>query len=215
MLQLHDTTVIIHRTTGFVPGSSDYTCCFWIMPNYPNIDPDYMTAFALINADYSEWVGIWTGVTPYVWGLGTTSDGHGNVNIGTYYVWNHFAYVRTGTTHQMFRNGVAVPTVNTADLSTLAFAELMLGYDGFSVVPRPMRFSNWREWNVALTEAQIAAEMASRTTAVHAANLFTDTPLTPTTQLSDVSGHGHHWVGSGSYRSCTTWTIQPDSIRRQ
>lgn len=106
--------------------------------------------------------------------------------------WYHLAYVKSGTSHKVYRDGVEVSSgalVQPANSTEWS--------QGFEVVgPDPGNQTDWaaahfRVWTVALTQAEVQAEMASFW-AVRTADLFRDLPLR-IIDGTDVSGHGHHF----------------------
>jgi hypothetical protein len=96
----------------------------------------------------------------------------------------------------MYVNGSMVGTY-VADISSTVFNRDTIADDGNGYQPGTS-IKYFREWQgVALTVAQVIAE-ANSTIPVVTSGLFTNTPLTGPSDLTDTTGGGHGWSSVGS-----------------
>lgn len=112
--------------------------------------------------------------------------------------WHHVAWVRTaGAVHTLYIDGVLEPNTNGAT-TTLAAAspELRIG-DNVTSDRYNGRVEAAKFWTAALTQPQIAAEMA-RYDPVVTANNWAWWPLTAHTDLTDHSVNVRHFTGNGT-----------------
>lgn len=200
-LQLNDATAIINRTSGLVSAASDYSCCFWYQPTFQSTAPDYISPISITNAGYTAWTGIYSnpllsnGDHVFNASAGGPEVSSAGTNIPSS-TKTHLGYVRVGTTHRFYRNGVLIGSV-TLDVSAVTFTEMLLGNDRLSVVTAPILIWDFKEWNAEKTALTMRAEMAAYGSVVTSSNLFTFTSLA--SNLLDTSGNGHHWGAAGNY----------------
>lgn len=178
------------RTSGLVPLSSNYSA-FW-RATVGTPAPDFQTL--------AVWLDDFVTYTDYIWiGVGPTNrlilDIKGTVdNSYTIAAGDHdFQYVRTGTLHEVYVDGILRATV-TRDVSAFVHGELYCGTDTYLVDWEASAAEQWGEWDRALTEAERHLVRLSGPSAVPT-DLWTDTPLA--SDLLDDSGNGHDWAESG------------------
>ena len=188
--------------TDVPPFTGQLTYCFWYRTDVAentmtrdiytlwtdNVDP--------FNTDLASWwVYLWHdalwvwfmrhGVAPHL--VATTPMAVGD--------WHHLAVVSDGTTHRAYVDGVQEGgdlTANIGGIGTQIYEVLgdweeMVGL--YSV-------AYFRLWTAALSQPEIAAEMAA-TAAVRTAALYRDVPL-ETVDGSDTSGNGHPFAVFGT-----------------
>ncbi len=110
----------------------------------------------------------------------------------TYDATSHAFVCYLGTTAT---NLASVGTV-TLDMSTITFDRQFISDEGTPSWSND-EASYYRDWQRKLTLAQLQAELPSRS-AVLATNLFTDTPIILTSDITDHSGNGRDWTAAGS-----------------
>lgn len=189
----------LDRTANVVQGSSDFTVMFWYRP--VTILATSYTQFVTVNGlgTYTKWAGLFGDFGHYKLdvdnGTSQQTADYFNQSI-TSDIWKHLCYSRSGTTNTFYLNGLPVQNgALTLDLSAASFTITLLGDDG-TADGNTHEFSNYREWDVALTQAQINAELASTSAVVHTAGLVAFTPLT--SDGTDHSGNGNNWTTVGS-----------------
>ena len=196
-VQCDANTVSLSRNTGVVAASSDYTCCFWVQPQQEQ-GTDGRLLFVTVDsyASYAQYVGIFS-FNPGANNISLFTAGT-TVYPTTYLmeqdVRSHVAYVRSGTTHSLYANGLLIGSC-TEDVSAWTFGETYLGNDTNPNASSENTFQNFREWNTALTLAEIIAE-ANSATPVKTANLVTNTPLT--SNYNDTTANANNWTLSGT-----------------
>lgn len=111
-------------------------------------------------------------------------------------VWYHMAYVKSGTGHTLYVDGVSRATLTQAIGADAAGTVLALGGNGVSHTNA--RISAWKVWETALTVDQVVNEM--RTIQPRAtSSLWGVFPLWDATFVTDVSGAGHSLTATGTY----------------
>jgi len=107
--------------------------------------------------------------------------------------WYHLAYVKNGTSHVLYKDGeVIVSGTFTMPANSSGWAT---GYEYLGAWPGVTyqgghSFAEFREWTATLSQAEVQAEMASRTL-VKSADVFRAVQLA-NLDGTDVSGQGHH-----------------------
>lgn len=189
------------RTTNIVAASSNYTCCFYAKNNAATT-PGGKTLFITYNGvgTYTDYAAIFS----YSGGgdgniLLELADGGAPVSTNgdpqfTVGEWFHVAYVRSGTSHKLYINGVLSDTA-TIDMSGASFTETWIGDDALGSGHADFEIAYFREWERALTDDQITFEYRA-TFPVTITDLYTDTPLN--NDLLDDSGNSHTWTAVGS-----------------
>lgn len=200
-LQVNDITAVINATANLVQGSSDYACCFWYQPLGQATSPDYLTAFALTDAGYTAWAGVFSDATVSDGGHEINADNGGGTSNTTNQIITagqiaHIGYRRFGTTHQFMVNGFIVGTC-TEDMSAVTFAELLLGNDRFSVLPAASLFWDFKEWTVSQSVGRIRREAALYGSVESLTFLNRFCPLL--SDLLDDSGNGFDLAGAGNF----------------
>jgi hypothetical protein len=190
-------TDYLHRITGIVPGSSDYTCLFWLkIITSPSIAPSYLSPFVTTNGlgTYTQWASIFGTDTNFI--AGDVSSGSGDTPFGgnlqqlSEYI--PCAYIRQGTTNYFYSNGILRGST-VKDMSATTLSELALGNDTFS--DGVCEISYFREYNAALSLTELIAEWNSPV-AVSVTNLWSDIPLV--SNGNDVSGNNRHLTAVGT-----------------
>jgi len=214
-LQAHTLGGALSRTSDVPAASGDYTCTFWAkFVSIAGTGGAYRPLFVLAKPDYTQYVAIFgvSPVTEYPYLEGW--DGVNNPTTVSLHrpigVWAAYTYTRSGTTHTLRVNGgdAASFTFNAAAL-TLSEAWLAGDTDGETAFAQVQGF---REWNTALTEAEILAELRS-TTVVKTATLVTNTPLV--SDLLDDTVNTNDWTASGttSFEAAVVPRLLPDTPR--
>lgn len=170
--------------------ATNYTFCGWVQL-------DALSGFRGI-VNHSPFQFAYNAGVPEYYD-GTAADaGSANASTG---VWYHVAVVRAGTSVKTYVNGVIDidTTANTINNTTTVYLGTWEGtsdmLDG--------RMAYARLWTVALSEAEIDAEMPS-TTPVRTANLWANWPLA--SDLNDTSGNARHLTHGGT----PSYSAQPD-----
>jgi hypothetical protein len=191
----------VQRTTNIVQASSDYTCVFWFeftgspsgLPSVPFIKLDNP-------AVYQDYQAIYTNATPLalvevsVGGSIADTSGTPTLSTGT---WYPFAYTKSGNVHSFYVSGRLVGSVTKNLTGSSAYTMEALGNDAISSVsPYAMRFTSFKEWNLALGSGPLQDEINSPSAVVHTSGLVTFTPLV--SDLLDISGNGNDWTAVGS-----------------
>lgn len=194
----------LHRTTNIVSGASAFTVMFWALQTAGSASGTY-PILTIANGTpgvntYTEYVQFFNDAGNYQ--VEATPDG---VNYGdieyfiqgvTLGVWKHLCYTRSAAGFMNFYvNGLPVQPPVTQSMAGAGLNFVLLGDDG-SGSGVTHQASNYREWSVALTQAQINAELASTASVVNATGLVAFTPLT--TNGTDTSGNGNNWTATGT-----------------
>lgn len=181
------------RNTNVVAASSDYTAMCWYRTRSTPSGGDYKTVFASFNdPTYTTWAGIFSEVDNLNYRVQTTTQNATNFTL-IENLWYHLCYVRSGNDHLYYVNGVLIGTA-TENISASTFDTLRLGFDDFSN-DEDSDFAYFREWDQALTAAEIKLE-ANSTVAIETTDLITDTPLE--SDGDDISGNGNDWSFNGT-----------------
>lgn len=189
----------LRRTTSLLNPAADSTYLLWVRETGLAPAPAYNTPFVLLDDPgvYVQWAGIFQN------DASATLDISGGVPVVAAAplegVWVHYAWVQAGTAQRLYRNGVLIGT-DTVNRAAFTVGFDLVGNDTFG--PGGLDVAYVRQWQTALTVAEIIVEAASRT-AVKTASLFLDTPLE--TNLLDVSGNGRNWtqIGAGSFSTAS------------
>lgn len=186
----------LRRTSNVVQPSSNYTCIYWQKSNAISANPNYQVGFLSIDdpATYNYFAGFFINnpTTKLEIGNGSSFPDITTTvpTVGTYYP---IAYTRSGNVHSLYVAGVLIGTT-TLNISAGIFGFQYLGNDTSS--DGNIDFYNFREWNIALSLAQINVEINSPSAVVHSSGLVTFTPLT--SDLLDISGNSNNWTAIGS-----------------
>jgi hypothetical protein len=198
----------LSRTTGLVPFSSNHTVMVWcrdedftevVVPVYYGNDPvtlytQYVTWYLFDTDHATRYFDAWVG-PPDTQATGSPYDqGAGSL------AWHHHAYVRQGTSHTWYRDGVAIATA-TVNVSGSTATILLLNNDTYQTDTASYEY--FREWDAALTVDEITTEMNSGVPVRHV-DLWTDAPLGNPSDLADHGGQGHHFSLSGTIQTTTT-----------
>lgn len=119
--------------------------------------------------------------------------------------WHHLAYTRSSTTHKVYLDGIEVVS-HTQSFAAYTFTAQYLGTDTYADDWDPGKVGYYREWDTALTAAEVRTEGASPTV-VKTANLVTNTPLL--NDLLDDTANGNDWSESGG---TITFEAQPSPL---
>lgn len=184
-------TETLSRTIN-LPQAGDYTAIWWVRPRSVPTGGNYICFFTLKNVAYTQYAGFFTQSGSLQTNLEVNNnDGSGQhdtpqvlLAVNTWYT---LAYVRSGTTHQCWINGVLGGSV-TVDTSAVVWSDLLIGYDGFSVSD----FDTWgfREYASALSGFALFSQMQR---AVPNGVVQTDTPLL--TDLLDRTANNNDFTG--------------------
>lgn len=185
----------LERTTNLVAPASDYSCMFWYKNNNTPAASKYKTCYTIRETAYADWIWIGSDINNNSYFL-SVSDG--GAPVGTTGVvlavgdWYLFYYVRSGTNHTLYINGVNQGSV-TKDTSGNSNDRMMVGSDddGGGLCTSDVEVAYFREWSAALTFDELLVEGASPT-AVRTANLISSTPLQA--NGNDDSGAGNNWT---------------------
>ena len=186
----------LQRTTNIVQPSSAYTCIFWMNTGAISTNPAYQTAFITLDnpSVYSYFAALSLDNTELYLSLGNGSS-YPIISTTTpsTNIWIPIVYARSGSTHTLFVNGVALP-FTTLNISAGTFGYTLLGNDTFS--DGNISLFSFKEWNVELNNLQILAEINSPGAVINSSGLVTFTPLV--SDLLDISGNGNNWTAIGS-----------------
>ena len=199
-------TIYQSLSSGVINHNAAYTVMLWVYiatdaNDYGHFWSADTVADAYQNAD---WIGLnLDGTTLRIgsYSGGSGSDGLGtNLSVGT---WYHVALVRSSTTALIgYLNGASDTTTVTTNVSARAAAvDERIGRlnGGFGVIGR---YAHFKQWSVALTAAEIAAEMRS-IRPVRFADLNRWTPMI----ASEVGNASNSLVGS-SWTQTGTWSVE-------
>jgi hypothetical protein len=184
---------VITRSSGLIAASSDYSCILTFRPDTAPTGGAKRTVWAMRNAGYTAYVRIVSDANANTFRLQADAGGGQSQTTTVTFeadIRGSIAYTRSGTTHTFYCNGDSIGSF-TLDVSAVTFANAVIGDDGASVAGLEVQY--FREWNSALTLAQIFAEWNSPTAIVAT---DTDTPLV--SDLLDDSGNGHDWTATGA-----------------
>lgn len=186
-------TDYLTRASGLVSPTGPYTVLFYAQFVSSGLG---RAVFGTRDLAYANWEAIYSDVNFPLFDLSVATPTEQDMEAPaiTPATWYPVALVRFNTsTHLLYVNNVLAGAVG-GDVSGLTWNQIFLGNDGVTGVG-DMQFARFREWNVALTQTQMAAEFASPV-AVLTAGLVTDTPLTR--DVNDISGNGHNWTIHGA-----------------
>lgn len=210
MAGVFDTFEEGYSRTSIIDESSNATLMGWFHVSGAPAASTFRTFIYYGNdpiTDYTQYV--WIGHYPsgnirleVTDGSGFPSIAFGETSPITAAGWHHLAYVRNGTSHKLYLDGTEVVSV-TADLSAQAFTHILLGHDGYANDWDPTKVAYYREWNSALTLAEIDAEIIA--TSPVKASPYQVSSFAANAQ--DSSGNGRHWttVGTVSYEAQPQW----------
>lgn len=189
-----------------MPTIDPMTVCMWTYLVADLDTPGYF--FIVVNAGGTVNQGIRTGGDGTTLTVHTSSSNAGGTNLSLS-TWYHIAYVRNGTSHTVYLNGVQDSTI-TQSLS-LTPAAMLVGSS--TVAWNSARYANVKIWSgVALTAAEIQLEMYFATP-VRTANLHLFTPMLKGNRTTDYSGNGRNWTEGGTITDedepPVTWRSQP------
>lgn len=203
-----DTAEGLVRSSGIVGASSSFTFFGWF---YVSGQPTLGTTRTfLYRGDdpvslYAEYVFIGHQSSNNRLELNTTSQPstYGpELGVG----WHSIAYVYdTATnTHSVYADGATTASASlVSSIDAFAFTHEFVGTDTYDIDWDPTKAAYIREWNAALTGAQLNAEFLSATV-VLAAGLWLDTPLLA--DLLDIGGSSRHW---SQHSGTITFEAQP------
>lgn len=203
-----DNTEGLARTTNIVAGSSDYTAVGWYKHDATPGGGLGFTCLDVRNNAYDRWAGIYTATAGTNLFTLNVENGTGPLTTAnatfTPLQWYAVAYVRQGTTHRFYVDGVLIGSV-TSDFSAVTLERLELLFDGASGATDNSRteFGYFREYNAALTLPELIAEWKSAT-AVRTSNLIASCPLQA--NANDVSGAGNNFSLIGASVTFSTPT---------
>lgn len=208
----------LRRTTNLVQGNHAFTCSFWMRYTGTVTPTKYRTPFLQVDdpAIYSKYVGLYTDGP--VSGDDTldleANDGTTFHNTAaqqlTNSVWVPVAYVRSGSSQQIYFGGKFV-TSFTLNLSgaTFGFQQLLSDTDDTDTT-EAIEICSYKEWNIAQFEDNLLDEWNSLNAVVHTSGLVAFTPLT--TDALDISGNGNNWTIEGSPTFVATEPVFPTNL---
>lgn len=191
------------KTSGLIDHNSAYTWMAWVdlvfdTNNYGHIWAGLGDASdAWQNAD---WVGTSSDGTSVrigaaIGGATASADG-GSFTVGTP---KHVAVVRVSASSiQLYENGVAGPSANQSVSGRASTQREQIGL--LNALRSPVRLTAIKQWQAALTDDEIAAEMKS-IRPLRLANLHSWHPCIAnnlTDALKDYSGNGRDWSAQGT-----------------
>lgn len=218
MIKFDASLEAVKRTSGLVAASSDYSCMFMTtIPHMPNSGSGTMFYARDTSDPTNKFIRIVAnvgmagsparleigGATPETYFLAYQ-------NLGTARPPNWIWYVREGTVHRVYLQGSLILTI-THDISSWNLDEVYLGTNLNAGSWIAHSVGAFREWNVALTPAQLRAEINSATPVI-TSGLTCDTPLL--TDLLDDSGNASDWAmttGSGVFFKHAILDLTPAS----
>lgn len=188
------------RNANLVAATVDTTILGWARVTAAPVGGQYRTIFTLKNAGYTAWAGLFTindGTSKLVFsvnnGGGELFDDDEPFVVGQ---WFNFAYVRTGTSHRYYLNGVLIDTL-VSDFALVTWADFNIGSDG--VDNSNVDVAYVREYNNrVMTLAEINAELAS-VTIVSAASIRASYPLQANPNDDSGGGNNLTTVGAVTY----------------
>jgi hypothetical protein len=134
----------------------------------------------------------------------TTLDTVDHLLVDGVWSWTGTVYDATAHTIAFYVDGALIDTLSV-NLSLVTFIEKVQRV-GSGSADADYSLAFVREWQAALTLADLLAEAASGIP-VHPATLLTDTPLLGPNNAADRSGNGRHWTVSGTPSLLTGPTV--------
>lgn len=194
---------VVTSVPDIVPNTNDMTVMWYA--TYPAAPAgDFYTFFyygddpATLYVDYI-WIGI-GGTNDIIFDVFGTSV---NTAILNDYGLRHWCYTRQGNQHKLYIDGTLIYTLNVDITTGFSLTHQYFSTDTFASDFVPHHIAYWREWNVALTESEVLAEMNSPEFAtVKTANLWRETDFTA--DYNDSSGNGRNWTVVGGAQAFTT-----------
>lgn len=184
---------LLRTGLAVVPATSDYSVCFWVEVLDP-IPLDTVTAlYVLFDSNaFSEYVFV---------GIDASGDIYVELTTlatiaGTAFTAgrHHIAYVREGTDHRLYVDGLIRGTT-TYDASGDTFNQERLGGDTFATDWSPLRFWDVCNYARARTADEVFGQMLSNAP-ISTDALYSFTPLEG--NLLDGSGNGRAWTQVGT-----------------
>lgn len=170
-------------------SATAFSACFWIRPDDPpHVYGSIVSQFAACG------VGVF-------WSSGTTYLNLGDVGTDfngsalTINSWYHVAWIRNGSSHTVYLNGVSDITAT----SSYSASRWLLGeYDAGGSGPFSGRLAHLKVWDgIFLTQQEVQQEMRKARPS-RFADLFLWSPFIASTAGEDLSGNGRTWTVSGS-----------------
>jgi len=185
--------VLSHPATGLFT-STNWSACGWVyLESDRNTNSVIVVRFSDNTATNFSGIALDTDGTS---ALITTQAGDSSSYGLSTGVWYHVAYVKSGSSHTMYVDGVSRATLTQAVGADGAGAALALGGNGASHTNA--RISAWKVWETALTGDQVVNEMRTIQPRV-TTSMWGVFPLWDATFVTDISGSGHSLTAMGTY----------------
>jgi len=181
------------RNTG-LPLGTDFTIMAWVrlftpigspvVSIYASLTDDYSNPYCIAYFTPEGYLDLYDGVDWYQ----TKKQA-----IATRDQWFHFVLVCNNDTYTIYGS---TQDKTTFDVITMDRITQSIGLTPEFLqiyLEETSAIKELRVWTTALSEAEIRAERNSATT-VKTANLYSDTPLSDTSDINDISGNGNDWT---------------------
>lgn len=204
----------VEQTSGLIPFTSDGTWMFWWKPL--SVAPALSQQIPFLRANAGETVvaGIFSDLDGSPgWGLAVTNDG-----VTIHLVdgqgfevdrWMHVAYVKSGNTHSLYKNGQFMGSVSV-NVSAGTITRQNAGGDSHPATVGDHELYGFKQWDDNLSQAEVQYEMNATTPWQQLSDLYSYSLFD--SNLLDQSGNGHDWTAVGSPTFGTSLAIPSAAI---
>ena len=193
----------IYRTGVTMPGSSPFSVFFWV--RFVTLRSLTQMMFALLKGDGTQYQGVYLNSGNLL--SIQTSNGVTNGSLMEAGKWYCILYTRNGANHNVYvgtETDQMTLALSRSDNNTITVDFAMAASNSVHWING--RMARLRLWNAELTVDEANAERIS-VTPVRTANIYNAATLNNSAGITDVSGNGFDWTGTGAYNTSVGPTI--------